>query len=439
MITSNSTKMPTNIVFTGLGSSQARTVPCAPWEHAPVMRREPTVFEQVYGTRRNRPTTISSSVQWTPIVQRSATARWSGSDFGRPQSDRHTSFGYRSTREWPQPKAVTPPSSDYTDAYLNAFAPKPIPTRNIHRLNTPTFARVRPVVFRATQPIRTSEYPTNDIRCASTLHSFNRCTAQVDRSTSSSPSTYKPSVAFQSAPVPMPIKRPATLLFQHDEDLHASSNVKPSPILTPLPQLSPVTRTERLTLSSKPIQILETTLNRYDSIISQITDVLASVSPLSSTVSSLSSGRSVLDYELSSDTSPTLTRDISEKPSLSPSPNTSRLVSNQRTKPSHLIRGESYDKIITAIADLDVGLTSLVEEGELPSSKTVSTEPELASETNPISEVESDQQINTEEDILSPHSAESINSHETICELESNQDTAPQQSSQSMITDQVRH
>ena len=390
-----------------------------PWEHAPVTRREPTVFEQVYGTRRKRPTTISSNVHWTPIVQRSATARWSGSDFGRSKSNRYTFFDYGATRERPQPKAVTPPSSDYTDAYLNAFAPKPISHRNIHRLNTPVFARVRPVVFRATLHSFDNLQPST----------FNRCSAQVDRYSSSSPSTYKPSVAFQSAPVPMPIKRPETLLFQHDEDLHVSSSVKSTPVLTPLPQSSPVMRTEQIetdrsTVSSKPIQILETIPNTYDSIIRQITDVLASVSPLSSTVSSLSSGRSVLDYELSSDTSPTLTRDISEKPSLSPSSNTSRLVSNQRTKPNHLIRGESYDKIITAIADLDIGLTSAVDEGDVPSSKTVLSKREPTLEVHSIGEV---------------HCAEAISSHETIVNLELNQDIAARQSSQSMITDQVRH
>ncbi|CAF4258113.1 unnamed protein product, partial [Rotaria magnacalcarata] len=67
---------------------------------------------------------------------------------------------------------------------------------------------------------------------------------------------------------------------------------KPPPILSS-PMASPVTRQElkiepeRLLMeelsgySSEPIRILENTIDKYDSLINQISEVLASVSPLS--------------------------------------------------------------------------------------------------------------------------------------------------------------
>jgi hypothetical protein len=191
---------------------------------------------------------------------------------------------------------------------------------------------------------------------------------------------YKPSVSFQSAPlsfstdthqssttkrtVPSPsntethVGRPETLIFQHDEDIRSS------PLITPLLE-SPITRIEAKTepepassedvstasSSSKPIEIFEKTINKYDAIIDQISSILASVSPLSSTVSSMSPGKSVLDYELTIDGSPILQRKCIEPESSQQS--TATHTNTPRVKGKYLIRDDSYDKIITAIADLD--------------------------------------------------------------------------------------
>ena len=180
-----------------------------------------------------------------------------------------------------------------------------------------------------------------------------------------------------------PIDRPETLLFQHDEDLRSTRIEKPSPLLTPSPQspmvredvkiqAEPVPSEESSTINSEPIKILENTLSKYDSLINQISEVLASVSPLSSTISSMSPGKSVLDYQLSSDNSPTLPhKDLESEPSQSST--TAQSSDTQRTKESHLIRRDSYDKIVTAISDLDQSITpppdtqqssSIIEEGD---------------------------------------------------------------------------
>ena len=166
-----------------------------------------------------------------------------------------------------------------------------------------------------------------------------------------------------------PLDRPETLLFQHDEDLRSPSRIeKPSPLLTPSPQ-SPMIREEvkvpsgpsaseeSSSVTSEPIRILESTLSKYDSLINQISEVLASVSPLSSTISSMSPGKSVLDYQLSSDSSPVLPhRRLDSEPSQSST--TPKSSDTQRTRESHLIREDSYDKIVTVMSDLDRNLIS---------------------------------------------------------------------------------
>ncbi|CAF3696841.1 unnamed protein product, partial [Didymodactylos carnosus] len=130
---------------------------------------------------------------------------------------------------------------------------------------------------------------------------------------------------------------------------------------------------------SKPIEILETTLNKYDSLIDQISAVLASVSPITSTISSMSPGKSLLDYELSSDSSPTTSKKSSmqQKPDQVKTPIDSEdeMVKSvifvgdedqpsklQKEKDSYLITGSSYDKLVTAISAMDSELKNRVSE-----------------------------------------------------------------------------
>ncbi|CAM4794991.1 unnamed protein product [Rotaria magnacalcarata] len=413
---------------------------CTPSQNLSSNRKESTIFEQVYGGRRLRPTTICLNVPWilaTNVYERS------GIDLTKRKFKTKTFFETHAMREKYPPKAVTPPSSDYTDAYLAAFAPKLIRAKNIHRLTSPIFARVKPISLEQIRThslssavsIRTSRTRSNN---NNTLNSFNKnlsfspntysvyssnipnkyepfpsaqpfsaatiiqpslskmsTTYQYESSYeqiykllptySSSPATsllspsakptYKPSVSFQSAPLSFPnniypnhinkstilspsktdgqSNKPETLVFQHDEDISSSSIEKPSPITTPLSESSklniePQTDHEDLsTASSRPIQILENTLNKYDTLINQISDVLASVSPLSSTVSSMSPNQSILDYELTADGSPIIRHKRLEHQSAT---NTN---TPPCTKAKYLIRDDSYDKIVIAIADLD--------------------------------------------------------------------------------------
>ncbi|CAF4201248.1 unnamed protein product, partial [Adineta steineri] len=196
--------------------------------------------------------------------------------------------------------------------------------------------------------------------------------------TSSLPLSTKSSILFQYAPS-MPLKemnksninehnilssldnekrieRPETLLFQHDEDIHSFSLKNLTPIITPSPIESRIEPehplADELTIAaSKPIEILENTITKYDSLINQISDILATVSPLSSTVSSMSPNKSVLDYELSADGSPILHHKRIE------SPTSTRNAYMQRMKTKHMIREDSYDKIVVAIKDLDNEIT----------------------------------------------------------------------------------
>ncbi|CAF5148690.1 unnamed protein product, partial [Rotaria sp. Silwood1] len=146
-------------------------------------------------------------------------------------------------------------------------------------------------------------------------------------------------------------KQIETYLLQNNEEnssiIHIKTNIDPEQ--TPTDEL--------LTISSKPIQILENTINEYDSLINQISDILATVSPLSSTVSSMSPGQSVLDYEFTADGSPILKRkniesQLSEQPIVSITN-----MNRQHEKAKYLIRDDSYDKIIIAMEDLDSELT----------------------------------------------------------------------------------
>ncbi len=425
-------------IFIGFDNHDLMLTPYVPYRPLSSMRIAPTIFERVYIAHQQRPTALPLHVQWLPAVERSNTYRWTPSDIDNRTLKTKTFFENKAIREQPQPKAVTPPSSDYTDAYLSAFAPKPIPTKRYYRIAAPVFANVAPIKthFSIENSIRTSQTRFNPISTIQTSNLVDRVvssspnasstyspslipdisttyiqsssppetvihvppqpspptvstTGQSEaplenvllRQSSSTMSTYKPSVAFQSAPassannihpsstneqVVLPsskIERPETLLFQHDEDIQASSIEKPSPIITPLLE-SPITRIdstvepERIPsdelsiVASKPIEIMENTLDKYDSVIDQISEILASVSPLSSTVSSMSPGKSVLDYELTADGSPILQRKHTE-PQLSQPLTTVRNTNIQRVKVRHLIREDSYDKIRTAIADLD--------------------------------------------------------------------------------------
>ena len=403
------------------------TIAYIPLTSLPATGRESTIFDQVYGVRRRRPTSIH--------LRLSNTHRWSGSDVDR---QKETYFER--------------PSSDYTDAYLSAFAPKPIstpyfhrsapvpfqplsqhsmrtsPTRFHHTISRPAssfFAQTLPAdtpssalaTFNAENltPSPISRESMDRDQSSTTLASFST----VERPASpyenlqepspvvSSPVkvTYKPRVSFRSAPLPFladipssssttqtvppslaiqeKLDRPETILFQHDEDLQLSPIV--SPLLdSPLTSQSSFSE-EPVTVSSKPIEILENTLNKYESLIDQISEMLASVSPLSSTISSMSPSKSVLDYELSSDSSPIL-------PHRSVETNVSPNATARRTPSSHLIREDSYDKIVTAIADLDEELdspmaTTVIEEDPSALSTIVEepaafvTESSLAAET----------------------------------------------------------
>ncbi|CAF0795127.1 unnamed protein product [Rotaria sp. Silwood1] len=455
---------------------------------------------------------ISLNVQWVPVTDRSGTYQWSGNDVNNRKVKTVTFFGTGEMRGQKQRKSITPPSSDYTDAYLSAFAPKPIPTRHVNRLSTAVFANVAPIPLKPISPplpktdsmktsqtrfininniqpsksfdkfapssssqsstysssltsersttyepfsntqysspqsqTFTSSYstllrtpmstttvtptPSFDSRRSYTTiqphfqpisstvpivsrsetsygniyrplppYSFesyppsNTYTTSLSTSLSSIQPTYRPQVPFQSpslfssyninqsslreplfrstTKMETQIDRPETLSSQRDEDTRSSRIEEPSPIINPSPQSS-ITREElkieperlhmeELTdISSEPIRILESTLDKYDSLINQISEVLASVSPMSSTVSSMSPGKSVLDYQLSSDSSPispaSRTQIQPSEQSMTTMVTTSTTV---QTKPSHLIRRDSYDKIVTAISDIDKEILS---------------------------------------------------------------------------------
>ncbi|CAF3622999.1 unnamed protein product [Rotaria sordida] len=466
---------------------------------------ESTIFEQVYGGHRRRPAMISLNVQWVPVSDRSGTYQWSGNDVNNRKVKTVTFFGTGEMRGQKQSQAITPPRSDYTDAYLSAFAPKPISTKHVHRLSTAVFANAAPIPLKPItpslstndsmktshtrfininniQPSKPFDKPTPSSSSQSSTYSSSfisdrstkyepfsstqysspqsqtfassystlihtpmstvtttpspsvdnqRSYATVQPhfqpllstlpivsqsktsygniykpipaysyesyppsntyttslSSSSTQSTYKPQVPFQSVPLPSSyninqsnireplfqsttkmetqIDRPETFVVQHDEDSRSSRIEKPLPIINPPPQ-SPITREElkieperlhmeELTeISSEPIRTLENTLDKYDSLINQISEVLASVSPLSSKVSSMTAGKSVHDYQTSSDSSSVLPITRTQiQPSESSTTTMVTMSTTDQPKPSHLIRRDSYDKIVTVIKDID--------------------------------------------------------------------------------------
>ncbi|CAF1188336.1 unnamed protein product [Rotaria sp. Silwood1] len=417
-----------------------------PFQNLSSIQKESTIFERVYGNRRRRPYTISLNLQWEPVIYHTNTYKQSGNDLNNRILKTKTFFDNCAIREQQQTKAITPPSSDYTDAYLSAFAPKLIPTRRIHRLTSPIFAHVKPIPLEpirtylsTNDKIRTSQTRFNNIqnlnlfdknlpfssnrnstltsnffpnistkdepfsniqtfssetqtidsnnstsidqpslpKLSTTTYQFESSKDNIDKSISypSRPSTlsssYKPSILFQSvssSSLSNDInsnsinkqtilsssnieKQIETYLLQNNEEnssiIHIKTNIDPEQ--TPTDEL--------LTISSKPIQILENTINEYDSLINQISDILATVSPLSSTVSSMSPGQSVLDYEFTADGSPILKRkniesQLSEQPIVSITN-----MNRQHEKAKYLIRDDSYDKIIIAMEDLDSELT----------------------------------------------------------------------------------
>ncbi|CAF0754068.1 unnamed protein product [Rotaria sordida] len=466
---------------------------------------ESTIFEQVYGGHRRRPAMISLNVQWVPVSDRSGTYQWSGNDVNNRKVKTVTFFGTGEMRGQKQSQAITPPRSDYTDAYLSAFAPKPISTKHVHRLSTAVFANAAPIPLKPItpslstndsmktshtrfininniQPSKPFDKPTPSSSSQSSTYSSSfisdrstkyepfsstqysspqsqtfassystlihtpmstvtttpspsvdnqRSYATVQPhfqpllstlpivsqsktsygniykpipaysyesyppsntyttslSSSSTQSTYKPQVPFQSVPLPSSyninqsnireplfqsttkmetqIDRPETFVVQHDEDSRSSRIEKPLPIINPPPQ-SPITREElkieperlhmeELTeISSEPIRTLENTLDKYDSLINQISEVLASVSPLSSKVSSMTAGKSVHDSQTFSDSSSVLPVTRTQiQPSESSTTTMVTMSTTDQPKPSHLIRRDSYDKIVTVIKDID--------------------------------------------------------------------------------------
>ncbi|CAF4742587.1 unnamed protein product, partial [Rotaria socialis] len=114
------------------------------------MVKEPTLFDQVYGGARRRPAMISLNVQWVPVNDRSGAYQWNGSDANNRKEKTVTFFGTGEMRGKQRAKAITPPSSDYTDAYLSAIASKPIPTRHVNRISTAVFANAAPIPLKPT-------------------------------------------------------------------------------------------------------------------------------------------------------------------------------------------------------------------------------------------------------------------------------------------------
>lgn len=485
-------------------------------------RTEPTIFDQVYGSRLRRPISIGLNSRWVPMTNYSSTYTWQPSDVQSRRIKIRTCFDTTTRRQQQKPKVVTPPSSDYTDAYLSTFAPKSSYTRRIYRIAAPVFANVAPVTtFLPTDnEIKTSATRFNDANTISTSNSFEKILPtlaisnsthlssltskpttkyepisnppaelrtsetlpltrptsfydnqplkttvqlssespssaipsidQVDLSTRKvekpfpSPSSqlpsisptisptkiiYKPAVVFQAAPSPFSknisqfaadersveslsntpkvVHRPETLIFQPDEDTNSSSLKKPSPLITPSPDSLNTCAEEKTTpelpslteepttasISSKPIEILEQTLNKYDTIIDQISSILASVSPLSSTVSSMSPGKSALDYEMTADGSPVLSHKHIEPDLPSESTTIVTTMTTARGKGKYLIRDDSYDKLLATIADLDNELTpppenenittTTVEQEAIPSEPAQSNTPaEMSDETS---------------------------------------------------------
>ena len=460
-------------------------------------RTESTMFDQAYGSQRRRPAMISLDVHWVPVPERSGSYQWNGSDANGAKMKTVTYFGTGTMRGQQTLNATTPPSSNYTDAYLSAFAAKSIPTRQIHRLSTQVFENAAPIPLKpistplsisssmktsesrvieqdhyqrsntfdripppvpsrnassysssflpersnsqqafSTKDYLSSQSQTYTSNYSTSLRSPSSCMVNtpsptieqqqqrtytsfptrsqptfstIQRTDPSYDSIYKPMPpyslqAYPPSTTPLPLlpltvsgykpyspyptvssysmnesitsrrilapspytsrilDRPETLSFPQSDPIQLSpidnvpsipSPSSESPAVQEKANVEPVYLPveELVTASAKPIEILENTINKYDSLIDQIAAVLASVSPMSSNVSSMSPSKNPMDYELSSDSSPVLSHRRAEQPTISTF--VQHAVEPQRNHTKHLIREDSYDKIVTAISDLD--------------------------------------------------------------------------------------
>ncbi|CAF4654669.1 unnamed protein product, partial [Rotaria magnacalcarata] len=80
----------------------------------------------------------------------------------------------------------------------------------------------------------------------------------------------------------------------------------------------------------------------------------------------MSPGKSVLDYQLSSDSSPVLpTKAIQPALSQQSIIVTTRTGNTEQIKPTHLIIGDSYEKVVTVTSDTDKNI-SLFSDIQIP-------------------------------------------------------------------------
>ncbi|UJR22812.1 hypothetical protein I4U23_025842 [Adineta vaga] len=436
-----------------LGKNYRILTPYVPFKSVASTQTESTIFDQVYGNYR-RPVTISFHLPAMSIVEQSWSQQWNGNDINtrhlktRPRFEMNRGRGYR------QRKSITPPSSDYTDAYLSVFAPKQIPRRSAYRLTTPIFTNVAPLPFvsKRTDFSKDNEFQTsqtrfNPISNSLSWNSFDKIKSDPVHSTSapssnflSNISTHYQSVSSQYSPsienqlsnandspskettyvqsqlspsvypitdrssspyenidqsrlpadiissIPsqqsMPLssihdvnqddasiekfEKSEILLLQPEENIDSSDIEQPSSIIMPPDEslITPIdTKTELERSSSvenlsiaavKPIEILENTITKYDTLINQISDILASVTPITSKLSNMNPNKSTLDNELSSDSSLTHQREHTKAHKL-PEPIKKPCI--QRANRKDMIRGDSYSKLFTAITDLDKEMT----------------------------------------------------------------------------------
>ncbi len=210
-----------------------------------------TIFDQVYGGYQQRPTSISLNTQWLPVNDCSSTDRWNPSHMHSRKLKTRTFFDSAARREQQQTKAITPPSSDYTDAYLSAFAPKPIiPTRRIYRLTAPVFANFAPIrtLSSTNNSIKTSRTRFNTINSLHTSNSFDSTKPSFPSSSSTYLSSLIPDISIKSEAPVHSFPRPSsfTIPITIRSDLPAENVNKPilsspsqSPSLLPTIPTSP--------------------------------------------------------------------------------------------------------------------------------------------------------------------------------------------------------
>lgn len=443
------------------------------------------MIDRLSNEQRRRPATVSLNIQWVPVPQRSGIYQLSGNGVSR-KSKTVTFFGTGEMRGQ-QTNATTPPSSDYTDAYLSVFAPKPTPSNNyVKESKASFFTSVTPVPLKPlsvplSRPSRSSTIETrlttnftnkdvpkySDIGDASlstkstsnistdfdsrksinyssvsttpyslsstSTFTSNYSTSLVSPSSSSSarsisptvtskPSTsvhsrptetistvnredkaygniyrplpaysveaypptstitttslsslsstlshtkYVPNVSFQAAPFASinlnNVNNQTTLSTSKVEKIFE----RPESLIVQQSTSENIRSNDDIAKSSKSIETLESTIKKYDTLISEISEVLASVSPLSSTVSSLSPSKSLLDYSISSENSPTRQQITGDDDSIGDLPSAVINLGSKRGSGDHLIREDSYEKIVTVLSDL--------EQESVPSTGTSST------------------------------------------------------------------